>query len=61
MCHRGLRRLGDDVLALARVEREEEESSPASAWVVDEGIESIVTVETGVGARMMGTSGGRLR
>jgi hypothetical protein len=32
-------------------EREEAESFPASAWVVDEGIESIVPVETGVGAR----------
>jgi hypothetical protein len=54
MCHRGLRRLGEDFLALARVERVEEESSPASAWVVDEGMESIVRVETCVGARVDG-------
>jgi hypothetical protein len=56
MCHRGLRHLGDEVLTLARVEQVEEESSPALAWVVDEGIESTVRVETSVGA-----NGGRLR
>jgi hypothetical protein len=54
MCHRGLRRLGDAALALARVERVEDDSSPASASVADEGVESSVIVETCVGARVDG-------
>jgi hypothetical protein len=54
MCHRGLRHLGDEALALARVERVEDDSSPASASVADEGVESSVIVETCVGARVDG-------